>query len=47
MESRKLYCKPREEVEDLLKRWDEGSTGPAKDVNEVIKQEEDFEMPLI
>lgn len=45
--SRKLYCKSREEVEELLKKWDEGSTEKAKDAIDIIKQEEDFEMPLI
>ncbi len=45
--SRAKYCKGRAEVEELLKKWDEGSTEPAKNVNDIIKQEEDFEMPLI
>lgn len=48
-ESRSKYCKPREEVENMLQKWDEGSeeepTGPA--VNTVIQEQEEFEMPLL
>jgi len=48
-ESRKHYCMPRELVEEQLRRWDEASTEapPVSDVNTVIRQVEDFEMPLI
>lgn len=47
-ESRKKYCTPREEVEIMLKKWDEGSTEPPpEDVNKVIQQAEDFDVPLI
>ncbi|MDP4007680.1 MAG: type IV secretion system DNA-binding domain-containing protein [Candidatus Peregrinibacteria bacterium] len=46
-QSREKYAKSREVVEELLTRWDEGSTEKVADVSNIIKQEEDFEMPLI
>jgi hypothetical protein len=52
-ESRRKYCVPREEAEELLKKWDEGAIQEVgknpKSVNKntVIQQEPDFEMPLI
>lgn len=47
-QSREKYCHGREEVEENLKKWDEGSTEPPpKDINQVIKQAEEFETPLI
>ncbi len=47
-ESRKLYCAAREKVEEKLKKWDEGSNEPPpEDINTVIQQAEDFEVPLI
>ena len=49
--SRDSYCMPREKVEEMLQKWDEGSdeppppkNGPA---NTVIQETEEFEMPLI
>ena len=50
-ESRKAYCAPRLEVEEMLKKWDEGGSAPpptgSGDVNTVIQEAEDFEVPLI
>jgi hypothetical protein len=45
--SRGQYCKPKEDVETNLRKWDEASDEPVEDVNSVIKQAEDFDMPLI
>ncbi|MFT7184121.1 MAG: hypothetical protein ACI9QC_000452 [Oceanicoccus sp.] len=45
--SRKAYCRPRKEVEENLKKWDEASEGPAPQANSVIQEEYEFEMPLI
>ena len=48
--SREKYCMPREDVEILLRKWDEGGLDAPPDdseTNTVIQQEEDFEMPLI
>ncbi len=46
--SRAAYCRPKDEVETQLRKWDEGSEEPPPvDVNTVIKQAEAFEMPLI
>lgn len=50
-ESRRAYCTPRADVEEMLKKWDEGaldepgSANAAK--NTVIEEETEFEMPLI
>lgn len=48
-ESRNAYCHPREDVETMLKKWDEGGVDiPAEQpANEVIQMPEEFEMPLI
>ncbi len=47
-ESRRKFCTPRLKVEDMLKKWDEGSDAPPpEDINQVIKQAEEFETPLI
>lgn len=46
--SREKYCMPREDVEKNLKKWDEASEDDAPvNANDVIKQAEDFDMPLI
>jgi len=51
--SRAAYCKPREEVEKLLKQWDEGKdetppvAGSSNSANDTIQETADFEMPLI
>mgnify|MGYP003970143165 FL=1 len=45
--SRAAYCRPKAEVEEMLKRWDEGSDEPVPAANSVIQQSSDFEMPLI
>lgn len=48
--SRAAYCHPREEVEEMLKKWDEGKieeTGVIVAKNEVIEEATEFEMPLI
>jgi hypothetical protein len=45
--SRAKYCMPKEAVEKNLNRWDEASTDDAPAANQVIKQAEDFDMPLI
>jgi hypothetical protein len=42
--SRAKYCRPRKEVEDMLKRWDEAASEPGKDASVL---EEAFEEPLI
>jgi len=42
-ESRAKYCKPKREVEDNLKRWDEGASAPTPEIHSSNK----FEMPLI
>ncbi|MBU0667488.1 type IV secretion system DNA-binding domain-containing protein [Patescibacteria group bacterium] len=47
-QSREKYCTPKDKVEEMLKKWDEGSAEPPpKDINQVIKQAEEFETPLI
>lgn len=48
--SRKMYCAPREDVEERLRKWDEGSEDAPKvesKKEEVIEMPEEFEMPLI
>jgi len=49
--SRKAYCTPREKVEEMLTKWDEGAADePAAKggkKNTVIEEETEFEMPLI
>lgn len=49
--SRDAYCQPREKVEEMLQKWDEGSDEappPAgTSANTVIQETEEFEMPLI
>ena len=45
-----LYCHPREEVEEMLKKWDEGKIeepGAIAPKNDVIEEAAEFEMPLI
>ncbi|EKD93278.1 MAG: hypothetical protein ACD_28C00187G0001 [uncultured bacterium] len=49
--SRQAYCAPREEVEDMLLKWDEGGvdaplSAKAKN-NMVIQETEAFEAPLL
>ncbi|MDO8648363.1 MAG: type IV secretion system DNA-binding domain-containing protein [Candidatus Peregrinibacteria bacterium] len=44
--SRKKYSRPRAEVEDNLRKWDEASSAPPSE-NEVASVEEKFEEPLI
>jgi hypothetical protein len=52
-ESRKKYCTPREQVEELLTKWDEGAPEESGKqngsihANTVIQEEPAFEMPLI
>lgn len=48
-ESRKKYCAPREKVEEMLSKWDEGGGNSAEEMaaNTVIQEEADFEVPLI
>ena len=50
-QSRDAYCLPREQVEEMLQKWDEGVDEPAQasngSANSVIQETEDFEMPLI
>lgn len=48
-ESRKAYCTPREKVEEMLKKWDEGKNidNTSLTQNEDIQEAETFEMPLI
>jgi type IV secretory pathway TraG/TraD family ATPase VirD4 len=46
--SREAYCKPKEDVETLLRKWDEGGAEVSKEeANSVIQSAQDFEMPLI
>jgi hypothetical protein len=46
--SRAAYCMPREQVETMLQKWDEGSEEPAPvQASTVIQETEEFEMPLI
>jgi hypothetical protein len=47
--SRESYCRPKSDVEELLRRWDEGGELPAADDqgNDVITAADDFEMPLV
>jgi hypothetical protein len=47
--SRAAYCAPREDVETMLQKWDEGSTDEpvAVTASTVIEETQDFEMPLI
>lgn len=50
--SRDAYCMPRENVEQMLQKWDEGSDEPVPmstsvSANTVIQEAEEFEMPLI
>ncbi|MFA4815219.1 MAG: type IV secretory system conjugative DNA transfer family protein [Candidatus Gracilibacteria bacterium] len=47
--SRKAYCTPREAVETMLQKWDEGKEDlmPTVQASTVILEAEDFEMPLI
>lgn len=44
--SRKRYCKPKVQVEDLLKKWDEAAIEAPTD-DEIRAVEEKFEEPLI
>jgi hypothetical protein len=58
-ESRKAYCTPRADVEEMLTKWDEGAVDEVGDgrtqgsvkspqkKNSVIREEPEFEMPLI
>lgn len=43
--SRKTYCTPRDQVEEMLKKWDESASAPPQ--KEDISPEEVFEEPLI
>src|SRR3989338_3166897 len=43
--SRKKYCRPKEEVEESLRKWDEAASEPPK--KDEIPEEETFEEPLI
>ena len=44
-QSRRKYCLPRTQVEDMLKKWDEAASEPPK--KEEMNLEEVFEEPLI
>ena len=44
--SRAKYCRPRAEVEELLRKWDEAASEPPS-AEEVAAVEEKFEEPLI
>ncbi|TSC80469.1 MAG: hypothetical protein G01um101425_123 [Candidatus Peregrinibacteria bacterium Gr01-1014_25] len=44
--SRRKYCTPKQEVEDMLKKWDEAASAPPKE-GEIASIEEKFEEPLI
>ena len=44
-QSRRKYCVPRAEVEEMLKKWDEAASAPPKE-NE-IDQSQVFEEPLL
>lgn len=44
-QSRRSYCLPRTQVEDMLKKWDEAASEPPK--KEEMNLEEVFEEPLI
>lgn len=44
--SRRKYCKPRQEVEEMLKKWDETATAPPSK-EERLAVEESFEEPII
>lgn len=44
--SRAKYCTPREEVEDILAKWDEAASAPPT-AEEVQQLEEKFEEPII
>jgi len=43
--SRRKYCRPKKEVEDMLRKWDEAASEPPKKGE--IPEEEVFEEPLI
>ncbi|MFA5799742.1 MAG: type IV secretory system conjugative DNA transfer family protein [Candidatus Peribacteraceae bacterium] len=43
--SRRKYCRPKKEVEDMLRKWDEAASEPPKKGD--IPDEEVFEEPLI
>ena len=45
-QSRQKYCKPKSEVEELLRKWDEAATKPPSDA-EISAVEEKFEEPII
>jgi hypothetical protein len=45
--SRKKYCKPKDEVEAHLNKWDEAQEEPVANANTVISDEPEFEMPII
>lgn len=46
--SRAQYCQPRAAVEEALRRWDEAATeAPNEQVNAMIQEAPDFEMPLL
>ncbi len=47
--SRATYCMPREDVENMLQKWDEGSTDEpvVNKTTSIIQETEEFEMPLI
>lgn len=44
--SRRKYCQPRQEIEEMLKAWDEATSAPPSK-EEVAAVEETFEEPLI
>jgi hypothetical protein len=43
--SRKKYCESREDVEEMLKKWDEAASAPPKE--DEISHDEKFEEPII
>ncbi len=47
--SRAAYCMPREDVENMLQKWDEGATDEpmVAKATTIIQETEEFEMPLI
>jgi hypothetical protein len=45
--SRKLYCRPRKEVEELLKQWDEAASAPPSQEEEALSYGEKFEEPIL
>jgi len=45
-QSRKKYCQPKKQVEEMLRKWDEAAAEPPKE-DEISSIEEKFEEPII